>query len=1137
MSALPSRLCTLTDQQLLRCREHLETWAALAPKDRDAFAQTVTREVWLMENPDYNWTACGRPAFNADTTYYWTRNRVLLLLSEEGTKDLRHAVDNSERKNWKGQDVFNAECCDIIKESIFEEHPDLRDDQIGWFSIYRHFKAKVYAKLTAAQKEFFEKRAEDWNKRGVSTEQKEKNAKINLTKWCKGMTHKGVGEFGRYFAFIVLPEPGVDGEPEIIDFFQELGYAKEPLRDWVNWDSLLARLKEYVHKAHTEVQGEQAQEPEEFVNLETTQTSKKKPKGSKPSGIPLEVDLERQCIVLPTELWKTNPGVIQRHEEALLKEILQKAFALAKNSNTPTRVPWTEIGKAPQDFFPEELSPPDHIVWKFAGDMSVAHRLQLLEQWFEVGWVRVNMVKRGKARVSARTATAAPNASGASGPGTLTSELAASCGLVNRYGSRGHTVLGRDQLLPDCGDDDALNSLVFEDDILDPAELERTEDEQHAHLAPCVVPHTSEARAQYCMTALQLVPEGRDRTLAEDCVRGLMTLPSAKRDGITDAQIARHASTLVPPAAITWDATSPLLPDDSVVGVRAWLALKPYLHKGFLGWSQGWKVMLAMVMFLVSEASREINRHELAESEAWCIVSGELSGASGLLDFTSGRDALSDAFNAFLTELHILNRKAWPGVAPSCRYRFAHSRSGYITRICQARGMADLVHLVSYMPDLPLEEDDKVPDRTFGSWEWGRCGLTDEYHNTQGKWEELAAQWTETDVFIRDGCLISREAALTWLLRIALAWTDYLKLDQMDRALLPGPMQESVMNVERTRHATVTGIKRQIESLKPALQDTEIPLRPHYRRKDFMLPDRLREDVTRAIMRLRETDKPQSEFQRRIWAAQEQEANFRAGILRNIEAARAHRKRLAQERQNQGQSASAGPRRQAKTKVGPVLPVLPLTQSLPRRPDQIQPSSPPPEEAAPSTSRSSKAPRHSRKSNPTSSARTKSTTSRSRGRSGASVGTSKHVGKSKQVGISSGTRRASLGRPRKGHKRRTPDEEETSDSELEEFNIHEDTDEEDEQDSQEEDVIPEPPPKPRPRPRPVVPQPGRKTTPVNNEASAGPASGDTGEPDGGPSAAGTERSSAFEVRTVKRTRSRVEVLLDSPRKRRNTSAD
>ena len=68
------------------------------------------------------------------------------------------------------------------------------------------------------------------------------------------------------------------------------------------------------------------------MNLETAQPSKKKPKGSKPSGIPLEVDLEHQRVVLPTDLWRSNPSLIMRHEEALLKEILQKAFGSCGSS-------------------------------------------------------------------------------------------------------------------------------------------------------------------------------------------------------------------------------------------------------------------------------------------------------------------------------------------------------------------------------------------------------------------------------------------------------------------------------------------------------------------------------------------------------------------------------------------------------------------------------------------------------------------------------------------------------------------------------------------------------------------------------------------------------------------------------------
>ena len=44
------------------------------------------------------------------------------------------------------------------------------------------------------------------------------------------------------------------------------------------------------------------------------------------------------------------------------------------------------------------------------------------------------------------------------------------------------------------------------------------------------------------------------------------------------------------------------------MNVRQWLSRKPYDHGGFLGWEQGWKYILGMCMFLVSETSRTVSR-------------------------------------------------------------------------------------------------------------------------------------------------------------------------------------------------------------------------------------------------------------------------------------------------------------------------------------------------------------------------------------------------------------------------------------------------------------------------------------------------------------------------------------------------
>lgn len=65
--------------------------------------------------------------------------------------------------------------------------------------------------------------------------------------------------------------------------------------------------------------------PAETVQQEQVQQQKKKPKGSVKSGIALEVDMIDQAVILPTALYRDRPDDIMRHEEALLKEIMQMA--------------------------------------------------------------------------------------------------------------------------------------------------------------------------------------------------------------------------------------------------------------------------------------------------------------------------------------------------------------------------------------------------------------------------------------------------------------------------------------------------------------------------------------------------------------------------------------------------------------------------------------------------------------------------------------------------------------------------------------------------------------------------------------------------------------------------------------------
>lgn len=191
--------------------------------------------------------------------------------------------------------------------------------------------------------------------------------------------------------------------------------------------------------------------------------------------------------------------------------------ALAAGKTKPATVPWTALAKNPGHFLPPELIPPGVIFTDYQ-HMWVQYREACVRLWLELGYIYVINTKAGKNLAPAVAAKVAP-------AGPAEPALIVAAGVVNRYGSCGREVLAAAglQLYEDA--EEVLDDLVMEDRVIDPPELERAEDAEHSHFAPCTVPVTSEARAQYCLTALQLVVDGRDKHIAIKCVRSLVGLP------------------------------------------------------------------------------------------------------------------------------------------------------------------------------------------------------------------------------------------------------------------------------------------------------------------------------------------------------------------------------------------------------------------------------------------------------------------------------------------------------------------------------------------------------------------------------------------------------------------------------------
>lgn len=452
----------------------------------------------------------------------------------------------------------------------------------------------------------------------------------------------------------------------------------------------------------------------------------------------------------------------------------------------------------------------------------------------------------------------------------------------------------------------------------------------------------------------------------------------------------------------------------------------------------------------------------------------------------------------------------------------------------------------------------------WGSWEWGRCGLPNTFHTEIAAWQALSTVWTSDDAFLNSkGLLRSREEGLGLLLKIALAWAEISTMQQTPFDLQPATLQESILNYSRARLDILRGIEIQTEYLKDALSDIEIPPRPTVARPAFITiaPD-LREDMVEAITRLRQTREPLTQTQINARRAHAREAKFRERVLANIAAAT---KKRSETGQPEPQTEHTQRRKRGKAGPTPMVPVLPLQHSLPQRSAQVETVQEPVETPVITAGGPSK--KRSRRSAPRKSTTVAGASSRARGRVSTRGGTSAR-GRSGARGPSARGRSGARGTSsrRKSTKRRKP-ESDTDSSDEEDFTEllmddggDDDDDEEDDEDDGDDgegqggDYGPdnEAPSVPRPRPRPIlkigsVAEIAHRAKRGRDELEGAEGAGAPGTPGTQPGDIGSisaalseglssnydgptsaDPPSAVEVRSVKRPRHVVEVVLDPP---------
>ncbi|KZV59836.1 hypothetical protein PENSPDRAFT_694806 [Peniophora sp. CONT] len=170
----------------------------------------------------------------------------------------------------------------------------------------------------------------------------------------------------------------------------------------------------------------------------------------------------------------------------------------------------------------------------------------------------------------------------------------------------------------------------------------------------------------------------------------------------------------------------------------------------------------------------------------------------------------------------------------------------------------------------------------------------------------MSAEWkSPTMLFTEYGTLRTREEGLIMLLHMALAYTDFVNMQDIEPELQPSVMQSSRLDPDEGQTAVYEGIQVQLQALQTAFQYEDIPPRPTAARRVFNIQPDLHADLVRTITRLRQPQKQRTAIEERLHRPHVREVVFGQRIRENRSARKAVNKRKRDEMEGDG-AASAG---------------------------------------------------------------------------------------------------------------------------------------------------------------------------------------------------------------------------------------
>ncbi|KZV62305.1 hypothetical protein PENSPDRAFT_670448 [Peniophora sp. CONT] len=775
-------------------------YVTLDGAEKVAFVQTAFQTVWDGGQIDWDlpntWPSKAKnPRFHALRNVLMVAKAVRNFFSERGRiRDVVVKLPRASSGVWTPlavcSEVYKNAVNDLV-EQVSGCKPGTRG---GWISEYPKGRRAFYRRLSEEQRAELDRIAKQWNRTGTPKSAKLKKYKRSGKRLLRNIALQCLKQYGVYVFFLVVAEPGLEIETELVDFSTDLGLDATGFKDDTVLVNTISRLDAYVRsKAGT---------------LEVREKKKKGKKKSSALEAPVGFRFE------PQDYRNRNSVAVRREAfdpKLLYKESINNLYHLfayahcniAGEDPSTLEPPWTAMAEPDHlidpKYFPSGPKYPDGFKMENPRGMKKDKRKDLLDHLLKLGelefhhWKPRNVDRqepvpfderfwavqpgqRGSEAFEAAKALAAKPSryegarshlqpSAEAGPMTrsdramsstsvgVESRPAPSPSITSPYGSN---------RVADVHDISHWQESNFAYPprftvIPDPDDrLPIAADPNNLH-APCSVPENAEARAQWCfLQAMTPAREGKlPTTLFKACVTIVCELPLIHNYFYDPKNFRKSRKAPYIPPSVTWSSstTNAVQQTGDSHATLTFLTGTPwtYEHKGeerFSGVQMAWLILLAVIMYTECEFDSESDMHTVVTT-------------------------VLRAFRDYLR--HIARQCEYPGTPPSLKYGVASSRQGYLYSIFQYE--ETLVELLQYVQRLPADTEPLDRHVDWGervpSWQSPRLGLPPHMHNADHtafftKWLARGDRFCNEDT----GLLVSREKGLEYLLLVAYLYAD-----------------------------------------------------------------------------------------------------------------------------------------------------------------------------------------------------------------------------------------------------------------------------------------------------------------------------------------------------------------------------